>query len=180
MKKILMFSTAFLAVMVVMTGIAAATITSSPDEIIVNIGTNEPVTAFITFNPLSAGADRISFTITDASTGLLTNEVIGSWDNFVTSGNYKTSSTAPVVGSNNQWTFSIKDATDGDDATQIGKQYIIDYTVSKQGVVVGTLRTLGSASTVATASIPEFPTVALPVAAVIGLMLIFQHKKRKE
>lgn len=29
-------------------------------------------------------------------------------------------------------------------------------------------------------SIPEFPTVALPIAAVIGLVFFFQHKKRKE
>jgi hypothetical protein len=28
--------------------------------------------------------------------------------------------------------------------------------------------------------IPEFPTVALPVAAVIGLVFLFQQKKRKE
>ncbi|MCX9082197.1 MAG: PEF-CTERM sorting domain-containing protein [Candidatus Methanoperedens sp.] len=28
--------------------------------------------------------------------------------------------------------------------------------------------------------IPEFPTVALPIAAVIGLVFFFQHKKRKE
>ncbi len=28
--------------------------------------------------------------------------------------------------------------------------------------------------------IPEFPTVALPIAAVIGLVFIFQHKKKKE
>jgi hypothetical protein len=29
-------------------------------------------------------------------------------------------------------------------------------------------------------AIPEFPTVALPVAAVIGLVFFFQHRKRKE
>jgi len=29
-------------------------------------------------------------------------------------------------------------------------------------------------------SIPEFPTVALPIAAVIGLVFFFQNKKRKE
>ncbi|MCX9011794.1 MAG: PEF-CTERM sorting domain-containing protein [Candidatus Methanoperedens sp.] len=29
-------------------------------------------------------------------------------------------------------------------------------------------------------SIPEFPTVALPVAAAIGLVFFFQHRKRKE
>jgi hypothetical protein len=29
-------------------------------------------------------------------------------------------------------------------------------------------------------AIPEFPTVALPIAAVIGLVFFFQHKKRKE
>jgi hypothetical protein len=28
--------------------------------------------------------------------------------------------------------------------------------------------------------IPEFPTIALPIAAVIGLVFFFQHKKRKE
>lgn len=28
--------------------------------------------------------------------------------------------------------------------------------------------------------IPEFPTVALPIAAVIGLVFFFQHKKKKE
>lgn len=31
-----------------------------------------------------------------------------------------------------------------------------------------------------TYDIPEFPTVALPIAAVIGLIFFFQHKKRKE
>ncbi len=31
-----------------------------------------------------------------------------------------------------------------------------------------------------TTEIPEFPTVALPIAGVIGLLFFFQHKKRKE
>lgn len=31
-----------------------------------------------------------------------------------------------------------------------------------------------------TTNIPEFPTVALPIAAVIGIVLIFQHRKKKE
>ncbi len=29
-------------------------------------------------------------------------------------------------------------------------------------------------------NIPEFPTIALPIAAVIGLVFFFQHKKKKE
>jgi hypothetical protein len=29
-----------------------------------------------------------------------------------------------------------------------------------------------------TADIPEFPTIALPVAIIIGLMYVFQRKKR--
>jgi hypothetical protein len=29
-------------------------------------------------------------------------------------------------------------------------------------------------------TVPEFPTIALPIAAVIGLVFFFQHRKRKE
>jgi hypothetical protein len=41
-------------------------------------------------------------------------------------------------------------------------------------------RGFGHAETSAPASVPEFPTVALPVAAVIGLVFFFQQRKNKK
>lgn len=39
---------------------------------------------------------------------------------------------------------------------------------------------LDSVRVVVEVNIPEFPTIALPIAAVIGLLLLFQRRKKKE
>jgi hypothetical protein len=56
----------------------------------------------------------------------------------------------------------------------VGARYRLDI-----GAGGGTFVELGSASRPLD-SIPEFPTVALPIAAVIGLVFFFQNKKKKE
>ncbi len=185
MRNKIVMITAALAVMMAMTGIAAATTTIAPTNINIDIsGLNPATVVTITHNPIvpTALADGINFTIYQGSIGsTLTNEVKGSWDGISYTGNTGESNTAPIIGSDYQWTFYIKDDHDSDDSTQVGTQYRIVFKVYNQttGTILYTGTEIGSATTYGTA-IPEFATVAIPIAAVLGLVFFFQQRKNKK
>jgi hypothetical protein len=70
------------------------------------------------------------------------------------------------------------------DVTQIGDDAYIEYSSTYMiGTSTYTMKNrvhLVVIDDTPDANTPEFPTVALPVAAVIGLVFFFQHRKRKE
>lgn len=63
------------------------------------------------------------------------------------------------------------------DQNLVGKKLRLD--VSESGIIGGCNFEFSAKDSFG-AAIPEFPTVALPVAAVIGLVFFFQHRKKKE
>ena len=168
-----------------MIGTAAASTTISPGSFSVNINTNSAETLTVTHERLTSLeplADKISFNITDGIPGTTpTTELTGSWDGTLFVGNYGEDIAPAPVNDKYTWTFDIKDAIDADDAGQIGNTYTVYFTVwnTSTGAIGQGAATIGSSNTPGTA-IPEFPTVALPIAAILGLMFIISSRKKKE
>ena len=170
-----------------MTGIAAATIVTSPDHVDVNVNTNAATDVTITFTGLNVG-DLCRFTIFDDSTSPSSpsTELQGSFDGAIwdfpsNSGNEASPDSVTYnIADNNYtsvWDFQIKDNGDGNDATQMDKEYTIQFEIFNATVGVSTYH-LGATTTGVTA-VPEFATIAIPVAAILGLVLFFNHRKRK-
>jgi hypothetical protein len=168
--------TAMLAVMVAMTGIAAA----NPFNLEILKGTN----------PLQmADGDSVildlsgnTFTSKDITNGTmfdLTANVtclsgcVGAADVTVafTNPQFGPAASGTVINAN-ALTIS-KNAIGGADT--VGSLYKVTVTAGPNG----DFAEIGVA-TRSVENIPEFPTVALPIAAVIGLVFLFQNKKKKE
>ena len=169
-----------------MTGLAAAnpSTTTSPDNVDVNIATNAPtmITVKHIIEPGDSLADGISFRITRISPAVpgVTTELTGSWDGTTYVGGEGSLASATLVSGTYTWTFYVKDVTDTDDAAQIDYTYQAAFKVSN--TTYGTIGTddayLGGSSTTID-PIPEFATIAIPVAGILGLVLFFNHRKRK-
>jgi hypothetical protein len=90
--------------------------------------------------------------------------------------------TADVVPSLSPQTFII--TYTNDKGANIGDSFYIGYFATYMGGSPPSETTMSNKLTLTVqsswASIPEFPTVALPVAAAIGLVFFFQHRKKKE
>lgn len=186
MRNKIVMITAALAVMMALTGIAAATTTTSPpDADIVIIGTNPATIITVKFdtNTMSSSdtLGGLVFDFNDFSTDSPTSELTGSFDGSSYTGNHGTSSSYTMDGTWAVWQVHVKDASDSDDATQVGHKYYLDFTVKNTaGLTIDTSRRIGSATTIGHAVVPEFATVAIPIAAVLGLVFIFQQRKKKE
>ncbi|MBN2111180.1 MAG: PEF-CTERM sorting domain-containing protein, partial [Methanosarcinaceae archaeon] len=93
------------------------------------------------------------------------------------------SSSVNVSGSwTTTWDICVKDGADNlDDDSQVGEMYYIQYTVlyPTGQIVNGTAVTIPDRTHTEANAIPEFPTVALPIAAIIGLAFVFQHRKEE-
>ncbi len=59
----------------------------------------------------------------------------------------------------------------------VGNQYVVRITAG--GNTVGSTTLESAHATKTTEAIPEFPTVALPVAAILGLAFLFQRRKEE-
>ncbi|MCX9084529.1 MAG: PEF-CTERM sorting domain-containing protein [Candidatus Methanoperedens sp.] len=184
MRNRLLMIPVMLTVLVAMTGIGGAYTTATPSNIEIDINPPNPETIVtVTYDP-EGGAlptDGLKFTIRDgefSGVGNLATEITGSQNggsSYV--GNNGILPPVSEIGGKYSWTFYVKDAVDSDDATQLGKKYNVVFEVL--GTTGIASYTITSSPTIATA-IPEFPTVALPIAAVIGLVFLFQNKKKKE
>jgi len=173
--------------LVVMTGLAAATLTTSPDHVYVNIATNAVSDITITFTGPKIG-DLCMFNIIDDSTTHPSTELQGSFDgtNWYSPNNLgneapPNSVTYNSAGNNytSVWHFQIADHGDGDDTTQMGKNYTLQFIIFNGSVSWTT--GVGATTTGVTATdVPEFATIAIPVAAILGLVLFYNHRKRKE
>jgi len=175
MKRQILVITAMLAVMVAMTGIAAATY--------VNIDTSNALTeADIISNPLDGTTTSTNVVIGSitGSTGSRTLRVVTSNANLYAKvyegatdtgfgNNIAASTTWSWTGSPNYRILNIDVY-----GTEAGTVTVYDELT---GTVMGSA---GVNSGSADVNVPEFPTVALPIAAVIGLVFFFQQKKKKE
>ncbi len=187
MKNKIVMITALLAVMAAMTGIAAATTTTSPSDVDIDIaGLNPATIVTIKFDLYTMSSSEslggLQFDFNDYSTDSPTAEVTGSFDGISYSGFHGVSNTWTIEdGHWAVWKVYVKDAADGDDATQNGHAYFLDFKVKKNnGGTIETNRQIGSATTIGHATIPEFATIAMPIAAVLGLVFFFQQRKNKE
>jgi hypothetical protein len=181
MKKILLLIVSGLLI-AGMAGMAMAGADIQPSSLDVNI------------NPNTAIADSFNVVLTSQPTGTYTLKVdpqvpgisvyvapdianqplslipgIGSNSNWITStsldSNKKASMTIASMPSTQKGTLYIKGNTAGDVIlTLYYNDAQVDREVFKAGVTV-------------TTSVPEFPTVAFPVAAILGLIFIFGRKR---
>jgi hypothetical protein len=78
------------------------------------------------------------------------------------------------------WNFSLKDgASDADDDSQVGKVYKVNYQFTFPDYGTQTGETSIDVVHTYVEAIPEFPTIALPVAAILGLAFYFQRRKEE-
>lgn len=178
-KRNILIITAILAVIVAMTGIAAA----NPARIDIKPGDNSnPL-----YHPLGGATITYPVSINDMAntlvrrvevynTGLTTVTLYGDGMIPITVAaggnaainNWIPSSTAVIV------SLDVTASSTGS-VTILSCNY--DSSITTCGSIPGVLQDFGAASN--GFNIPEFPTVALPVAAVIGLVFFFQQRKEK-
>lgn len=176
MKNNIITITAFLAVMIAMAGIAAANpvtptlMKGSPNQGViapqpVQIGENAGDTTILSLK-LEAMADP-----SDTFSVVCTVTPLGG----APAGGITAVCTSPLSPGGVQPFTAVDSIVLTNNGVPQGSNYSLVVNVAG---VVNTFD-VGVESRVVS-SIPEFPTVALPVAAAIGLVFFFQHKKRKE
>ena len=174
-------------ILVVMAGLAAATpsTTTSPPSVDVDISTNAPTTITVKHIIQSGDslADAISFRITRTQPFVsgATDELTGSWNGSDWLGGEGQLNSATLVGNTYTWTFYVKDAVDTDDVDQTNYTYKVVFKVwnTTYGKIGEDDAEIGASSTTIN-PVPEFATIAIPVAAILGLVLFYSHRKRKE
>jgi len=163
MRNIILTITALLVVMAAMTGISAAATTVdfqvTNDPVIINVGETKTQTATLTLSPVVTGAIK-KIEILDLPAGITTT----------IDGNPGTILTGP-------WTSTKSWTVDFTNSAAPNGEYIITYKVTYENDLVQTRRATIEAGV---SAIPEFPTVALPVAAMIGIVFFFQHRKNRK
>ncbi len=167
-------------------GFASATTTSSPNTIDVNVDTDAITTVTVThegnFQP-----DEIRFTIIDVNNNVMTDELEGlfdgsTWARQGTTSTYLTQVEDPSTHVNTTtWEFQIRDDIGStDDATQKDKLYKVHFQVTSKAGEYDSLFAVVDASNTDVVPVPEFPTIALPVAAILGLAFIFQRRREEK
>ena len=103
-------------------------------------------------------------------------------DGGVTWGGAGGLASATLIGDTYTWTFRVKDNGDLDDTTQIDETYWVSFEINNltSGTPIGSDQAEIGGSSTTLNPIPEFPLIALPVAAVIGLMFIIRSRKKEE
>jgi len=159
--------------------VQAYTADVNPNPISINIATNDPSSTVLTISDAAGtltDADFYIYTREDydlnGNSATPTTELVGK---FKTEAVFASSSTGalPDVPNGNQWTFYVKDNIDADDATQPSQKYVVRFVVNGEDSGIYPIE-VG-----ADILIPEFPTVALPIAAILGLAFIFQRRKEE-
>ncbi len=161
-NKLVMFA-ALLAVMAVMTGVAAAVNSISVDPGTIKIAKDGTATQDVTvtsdagdITSLTASGD--GFVLTDVFTvtidGVETTSVSGSW-------------ASPKI-------FTIKYTND---KGVLNQNYGITYNATYIGGNLSTEEGLIEGDIV---SVPEFPAVALPVAGILGLVFVLRMRRKEE
>ncbi len=182
MKNKLVMIAAFLAVMVVMTGIAVAYGAIIKSDFYIG-GGNVDVSGFTLsgvsgWNNFAVETEKSTVGImlcTEPALAACSETPTTTSTGWVYAGSYATN---PKINVNNPADNpNLKVYTRGTESGYIyvhinqGTSYLADTSIP---------RGVGHAETSSPANIPEFPTVALPVAAVLGLVFFFHSRKKKE
>ena len=177
-----------LIVLICTIGFASATTTSTPSPIKVDIISDAVISVTLTHIDLTAGTNA-TFTIRYNGTLTETDELIGSWDGSTwDSSGLFAGLPLTTVGPNaageytTTWIFSIKDNTAyNDDTTQMNTDYDVYFEVfDVTGVIDTAITPVKGSATTDVIPVPEFPTLALPVAAILGLAFIFQRRREED
>ena len=172
-----------LVVLLSMVGYASASSPVIQDEMTVDIPTNGESYYEISYVPSDITTTTATFILKefDGTNWVPTNEVVGNLDGGPWESASSTSVlTSNVVGNVAYWTIGVKDndvTPDEDDADQINKIYkVIIYCDTDES---DPMSLTGTAEGYVT-GIPEFPTIALPVAAILGLAFIIQRRREED
>ena len=155
MKKMIKILIVAMIVAIATTSTAMAiTFDGIPNE--VTLDTGESQTFTVTISGTSGGSQ--TFNVNDA-------------DQFTVKINGSTASTMAWSGTSGQFDVEIIN-----DQGAPNGVYIIEYEDIDAGASVSVTHTIQVIIT----AIPEFPTIALPVAAILGLAFIFQRRRGEE
>ncbi|WP_321430949.1 PEF-CTERM sorting domain-containing protein [uncultured Methanolobus sp.] len=170
-------------VLIACTGFASASTTFSPSPIEVNVINNAITTITVTHTDNLGYATNCTFYVRDDASTTINDELIGCIDG-ATWGNELSAapSSTYMDGSDyvSEWTFKVKDNGDSDDDTQVGTEYDIHFVVDVNNVEESTVVSARGSSTSDVTAVPEFPTIALPVAAILGIAFFMQRRKDED
>ena len=167
-----------------MIGTASATMSQTPNMIEVNVYSDTITTVTVEHNGIFA-PEELNFTIIDVTNGGMTNDLEGSldgttWNNQDDTLN-KVSQTYDGSNYTTIWEFQIRDtAVSSDDAAQLNTLYKVYFKITDNAGNYDTLHASIDACNTYVNAVPEFPTIALPVAAILGLAFIFQRRREEE
>jgi hypothetical protein len=161
---------------------AAASDPVTPNTIFVNIMTNEDTTYEAVYTGTEYPINGMDFAIyeTDVSPEVLTSELEASiagnaWGSTGHADHTENLSATYDMAEDTwtvAWEIKVHDAVDTDDDSQSGATYRIYHETDYGGTYSDITHTNVEA-------IPEFPTIALPVAAIIGLAFFMQRRKEE-
>jgi hypothetical protein len=183
MKRIVVVA---MLTIIALAGIASATVQETPLKVDVNVYNNEvicyEIVSVTPYEPTS-----VDYTIKFTSSLIETDELVGS----IAGHAYASSGTALIGEATSsiydsvegeyttKWNFCLKDGPDdSNDESQVGTEYVIVYNVYFPAGSTSGQTIVDTTHTFATA-VPEFPTIALPVAAILGLAFFIQRRKQE-
>lgn len=160
MRNELIMITAMLAVMVAMTGTAAAAITESVSPNQLTLSPEGTGTTTVTYTGISANS-QINWWLENDDGNPATELKASDGGLYAFSGNYNIDSGVGRL-------ITVQDLTGTNTQSKYWLVTCLNSNCNRFRI------------SVEISSIPEFPTVALPVAAVIGLVFLFQQRKNKK
>ena len=179
-----------LAVLLSMVGLTSASDPNVVDGMTVNIALNTEAHYQITYAPSILDVTELAFAIFEqAGNGewtIPTTEIEGQLEGgtWATALNPSTEgvTTSVVDGAGlGTWSFSIRDKdptnSNENDAQQVNKQYMVYFYADTVPILQSHT---GVVTSIVDTEIPEFPTIALPVAAILGLAFIFQRRREED
>ncbi len=180
MKDILKIGV-ILMVLVGMTGFAYASTTDSPSPLQIDVFGNTETVITVTHRDNVGYATNGTFEIFLDGTKTISTDLTGTIDNGANWGQmgYSAPHNTYMDGSEyvSTWTFKVKDNGDANDNAQVGVEYDIFFTADIDDNRDWTI--FRGSATSDTTAVPEFPTIALPVAAIIGLAFILQRRNEE-
>ncbi|MDF1534302.1 MAG: PEF-CTERM sorting domain-containing protein [Methanosarcinaceae archaeon] len=173
-----------LMVLLSMVGFTSASMPTVPDSMDVNIISNAISNYEISYKPTTANTmAKFKIMIYDVETTsyVPTDDFEASLDggtNFYSTSPYIAAPSIDGAGVA-QWTLSIRDkdnVLDENDTAQMNNIYKVVITCDTDSANHATLNGVAEGLII---PVPEFPTIALPIAAILGIAFIFQRRREE-
>lgn len=173
MKKILLLVSSFLIICLAGSATASNTVLT-PDDVTITPDGESIASVATSIRINTAGNYHVTLTASEGLFAYLDSSspiAVGSSDNWASSGTVLSSSSFTSGSETYSGTLYIK-------GTKPGTVTVTTYSETSGNSITQSY-SVYSAETV-NVSVPEFPTVALPIAALIGLVFIFGRKKEEK